>query len=906
VLCAASQRLALGRREGTSRVAIGPPRSAIRGRKAASMPEAPTLANSRDHLGGAAALVRDVGASMPKGLESSTSVTTTPPAWCDRKPPESSSSSRSNATTSAGTSVVRRTSAPSSAGSTVLRSSWVDRLAGSSANGMRGDVSVNVRLRPGSSSEDDRCAEPCRELMHSVRLRQIGSRYDQLGEAQYQFDHVFPEEASQEEVFNVAVAPICEAVISGYNGAVIAYGQTGSGKTHTVVGTSKFRGVAPRAIHCIFDALAQRTLWSVDVSVLEIYNERVRDLLSPGAVTHVDVHEVRGEHEGASFRCPDAARRQACTPEEALAALAEGMKRRETARTDMNHHSSRSHLIFTLTATQRDPEIGATLRGRLHLVDLAGSERLKRSMSTEFSSPRGPPLTRRGSGSGLRTPRDQRREAGEINKSLSQLALVIQRLTSQNGSSMQLVPYRDSMLTRLLAESFGGSSKTCLIITCSVQASDREETRCSLEFGKRAKLVRNRPQINLEVAHEPSAVVEAFVAKKLEEMQRIQEELLRERELLQAERSMLQGRVENLEEKLGEAVCDLHAQQNSRLSEATQLEEQKAELQERLRAALAAAVEGQDEAAAQVTKLNSERQSLQRQLTEMIAGRDRLRQELHDEVNRRGESEANLYSQLADRQRQVEEVTRQAAELRVALADMGREKAAALAAMHEEQSVMRAKWLEDVSRLEAEKLALQAGFEAEKAVLREQLERDKQATMVASTCSLGVSSDVQEAAMREEAAHQESFESAAQWASRSAELRHQLQAATEGAEQLERLRQARLMCLEAEAQDMQAKWQQPVAADEYSAPSRDADSEACTGPPDEEASQALPSFPSDSLHKTMQADSSLGSAPTSPTGTSSGPDAPSSPPATRLNSQGLIPGMAWEGTKMPPLLPSSG
>ncbi|CAJ1455760.1 unnamed protein product, partial [Effrenium voratum] len=77
------------------------------------------------------------------------------------------------------------------------------------------------------------------------------------------------------------------------------------------------------------------------------------------------------------------------TPEDALAALAEGMKRRETAKTDMNHNSSRSHLIFTLTATQKDPEIGATLRGRLHLVDLAGSERLKRSMSTDFQSPRG-------------------------------------------------------------------------------------------------------------------------------------------------------------------------------------------------------------------------------------------------------------------------------------------------------------------------------------------------------------------------------------------------------------------------------------------------------------------------------------------------------------------------------------
>ncbi|CAJ1361967.1 unnamed protein product, partial [Effrenium voratum] len=104
----------------------------------------------------------------------------------------------------------------------------------------------------------------------------------------------------------------------------------------------------------------------------------------------VEVHEVRSEHEGiCSFRCPDAVRRQAQTPEDALAALAEGMKRRETAKTDMNHNSSRSHLIFTLTATQKDPEIGATLRGRLHLVDLAGSERLKRSMSTDFQSPRG-------------------------------------------------------------------------------------------------------------------------------------------------------------------------------------------------------------------------------------------------------------------------------------------------------------------------------------------------------------------------------------------------------------------------------------------------------------------------------------------------------------------------------------
>merc|ERR1719410_2050555 len=192
----------------------------------------------------------------------------------------------------------------------------------------------------------------------------------------------------------------------------------------------------------------------------------------------------------------------------------------------MNHASSRSHLVFSLTATQNDPEIGATLHGRLHLVDLAGSERLKRSMGSDVGS--NIRQTSPGPGGSLRTPRDQRREAGEINKSLSQLALVIQRLTSASTSTLQMVPYRDSMLTRILAESFGGSSKTCLIITCSTQLADQEESRCSLEFGKRAKLVKNNAEINLEVAYEPSPVMQALVAKEIAELTREKDDLRRE------------------------------------------------------------------------------------------------------------------------------------------------------------------------------------------------------------------------------------------------------------------------------------------------------------------------------------------------------------------------------------------
>ncbi|CAK0899953.1 unnamed protein product, partial [Prorocentrum cordatum] len=208
-----------------------------------------------------------------------------------------------------------------------------------------------------------------------------------------------------------------------------------------------------------------------------------------------------------------------------MAALSEGMRRRETACTDQNHTSSRSHLIFTLSALQSDERLGATLRGRMHLVDLAGSERLKRSMAGAADAALRPRQQATGM---LRSPQEQRREAGEINKSLSQLALVIARLTCPSSSS-QMVPYRDSCLTRLLAESFGGSSKTCLIITCSTDVANLQETRSSLEFGKRAKLVKNRAEINVEVVRAPTPVMQALVAQQLIQMQRKSEELLRER-----------------------------------------------------------------------------------------------------------------------------------------------------------------------------------------------------------------------------------------------------------------------------------------------------------------------------------------------------------------------------------------
>jgi len=391
------------------------------------------------------------------------------------------------------------------------------------------------------------------ETANCVRLRSGGAAGSRgpRPEDIYWCDHAFGPEAPQDQVYYEAVAPICASVLEGYNGAVIAYGQTGSGKTFTIIGDSQNRGIIPRAVTSIFDSLQTKKHWCVEVCVLEIYNERARDLLAQASgVTQVEIHEVMGPGDGVpSFHCPDATHREVRNPEEALTALFEGLRRRETARTDMNHNSSRSHLIFTLNITQSDDALKATLRGRLHLVDLAGCERLKRSM---------------GGVSIERTPRDrdmQRREAGAINKSLTQLALVIYRLTQPASVGLRHVPYRDSMLTRLLADSFGGSSKTCLIINCSPLIKDREETRCALEFGKRANLVKNVAEINIEMQQEPSDIIKALVAKELADLRREKEEM--------------RGR-------LNEAVHDAMAQQRRRVEEVQELVQENQVLEKKL------------------------------------------------------------------------------------------------------------------------------------------------------------------------------------------------------------------------------------------------------------------------------------------------------------------------------------
>ena len=203
--------------------------------------------------------------------------------------------------------------------------------------------------------------------------------------------------------------------------------------------------------------------------MIEIYQERIRDLLDIKRV-NLPIREdiIKGIYvDGCSEKYVGCAK-------DILDAFELGSNNRAQAATNMNEHSSRSHSIFILTIGQTNKKEGYSKIGKLYLVDLAGSEKISKTGATGHTL----------------------EEAKIINKSLTTLGRVINNLT--DGKS-QHVPYRESKLTRVLQESLGGNSKTCLIITCSPSIYNESETLSTLRFGERAKKIKNKPKINKEV-----------------------------------------------------------------------------------------------------------------------------------------------------------------------------------------------------------------------------------------------------------------------------------------------------------------------------------------------------------------------------------------------------------------------
>ncbi|XP_069862812.1 kinesin-like protein KIF16B isoform X2 [Dipodomys merriami] len=303
----------------------------------------------------------------------------------------------------------------------------------------------------------------------------------------YSADTKSPDYISQEMVFKTLGTDVVKSAFEGYNACVFAYGQTGSGKSYTMMGSSGDSGLIPRICEGLFSRINETTRWDeasfrTEVSYLEIYNERVRDLLRRKSSKTFNLR-VR-EHPKEGPYVEDLSKHLVQNYGDVEELMDAGNINRTTAATGMNDVSSRSHAIFTIKFTQAkfDSEMPCETVSKIHLVDLAGSERADATGAT-----------------GVRL-----KEGGNINKSLVTLGNVISALAdlSQDAANplvkkkQVFVPYRDSVLTWLLKDSLGGNSKTIMIATISPADVNYGETLSTLRYANRAKNIINKPTIN--------------------------------------------------------------------------------------------------------------------------------------------------------------------------------------------------------------------------------------------------------------------------------------------------------------------------------------------------------------------------------------------------------------------------
>jgi len=271
-------------------------------------------------------------------------------------------------------------------------------------------------------------------------------------------------------------------MLAGFNCTIFAYGQTGTGKTYTMSGDmndhlgmlSDAAGIIPRALNSLFAKLESAEMeCSVKCSFIELYNEELRDLISPDDNVKLKIYDDNSKKGHSSTLVQGMEESHIKSASQGIKLLQHGSHKRQVAATKCNDLSSRSHTVFTVTAyIKRTGDNGEDYvsAGKLNLVDLAGSENIQRS--------------------GAENKRAA--EAGLINKSLLTLGRVINALVDKGSH----IPYRESKLTRLLQDSLGGRTKTCIIATVSPAKSNLEETISTLDYAFRAKNIRNKPQVN--------------------------------------------------------------------------------------------------------------------------------------------------------------------------------------------------------------------------------------------------------------------------------------------------------------------------------------------------------------------------------------------------------------------------
>lgn len=335
-----------------------------------------------------------------------------------------------------------------------------------------GRVRVALRVRPQVELEIKEGHAVCTEV--EPETGKLFLRRNQWDEDIYQFDTVFGETSSQIRVYEAIAAPIVEGVLKGYNGTVMAYGQTGTGKTYTLGSLGEGddgyaqRGIMVRAVDDIFDKTAEDTEaeYRIHASYLQLYMETVQDLWDP---TNADIQIQEDRQSGEVLLEPKPMSVELTDRNHIVQMLQLGEKNRTVANHRLNAHSSRSHAVLMLTVSKHTTQNGAPTvqRGKLLLVDLAGSERQKSTQSV---------------GQTLE-------EAKCINLSLTCLGKCINSLVDQ--SQQGHIPYRESKLTRLLKDSFGGSARTSLVVNVGPSVQYFSETLNTTKFGQRAIKIEN-------------------------------------------------------------------------------------------------------------------------------------------------------------------------------------------------------------------------------------------------------------------------------------------------------------------------------------------------------------------------------------------------------------------------------
>ncbi|XP_007424397.1 kinesin-like protein KIF22 [Python bivittatus] len=326
-------------------------------------------------------------------------------------------------------------------------------------------VRVCVRLRPGVGTGQGQNS-PCVRGVDSHSLEILNWR-NELETMKYKFDAFYGEAATQHDVYMGSVQPILHHLLEGQNASILAYGPTGAGKTHTMLGSPDQPGVIPRAVRDVLkmtrDATGDKCKYSVSMSYLEIYQEKVLDLLQPSP-RDLPIREDRNHN----ILVPGLTQKEITDFADFESHFLPASSNRTVASTQLNQRSSRSHAVLLVRVNQiQGWPTYASQAAKLCLIDLAGSED-----------------NRRTGNKGLRL-----KESGAINNSLFVLSKVVDAL----NQGLPRVPYRDSKLTRLLQDSLGGSAHSLIIANIAPEKKYYFDTLTSLNFAAKSKQVVNKP-----------------------------------------------------------------------------------------------------------------------------------------------------------------------------------------------------------------------------------------------------------------------------------------------------------------------------------------------------------------------------------------------------------------------------